>query len=145
MHTQSHALSLLLLDFLKPFLYVSHYFNRAKPECFCLFAKHTGSCSSPPAGHGGISEHPRKNVNFSVKAVFLYISGIQFGENHLYCLFSTMRGCTWRQQNFQIQSGTVSKGSRTGIPATLLVPETLTWVLEQQYTFRLNQLCCHKG
>lgn len=143
MHTQSHALSLLLLDFSKPFLYVTHYFNKATTECFCLCKTH---------GHLLlICSRPWRDCRVSQKKCGLSSQG----SIPLYLLqVPNMRKttCAFSFPPWEAAPGdnTIPKYRvglclraaelfmRTRTPATLLVPETLTWVLGNSSSTHLS-------
>lgn len=91
----------------------------------------------------GLQSIPEKMWTFQSRQYsFIFITGTKHEENHLCFLFSTMRGCTWRQHNSQIQMGLCLRAAelfmRTRTPATLLVPETLTWVLGNSSSTHLS-------
>lgn len=130
MHSQSHALSLLLPDFSKPFLYVSHYFNRASTERFCLCKTHGQLLliSSRPCRDFRASQ--KKWGLFSQGSISLYYRY----QTPVLSLFHHERLCLETTQ-FPSRDWNCLRAEKLFMrTATLLVPETLIWVVGNRST-----------
>lgn len=122
MHTQSHAFSLLLLDFLKPFLDLSHYFNRTTTECFWTAAPH------PQQAMEAFQSIPEKKMWAFQSRQYFFIFEVP-NTRKTTCAVSSPPFEAAPGDNIipkyrvELCLRAEKLFTRTGTPATLLVPE----------------------
>lgn len=86
----------------------------------------------------GFQGIPEKNVNSSVKAVFLYITGTKFGKTTCAISFPPWEAAPGDNKipKYRVELCLTAPKlfMRAGTHATLLVPQTLIWVLGNSRT-----------